>query len=130
MLETLKIIHFLALAVGLGGGVANAIVGAKITSQAPPLGGPVQRLLGRLSFVALIVLWLTGLWMAFGTTGLDGSVWFWIKIIVVLAMTTAAVAAQVAQMRGTATPDLMKKLGMGITAGAALAVVFAVLAFS
>lgn len=131
MLATLKIIHLLSLAVGLGGGVANALVGARVTAKAPEIGLPVQRLIGRLSFLALVLLWITGVWMVLDGRALgELGPWFWIKMIVVLALTAAAVTAQTAQLRGTATPARMRALGTGITGASALAVVFAVLAFS
>ena len=132
MLALLKIVHFIALAIGLGGGIANAIVGAKITSRDPALGGPAQKLIGRLSFAALILLWITGLWMLFGYYGFsDLSPWFWVKILAVLALTGAGVTAQLAMLKpGPDTPAKMKKLGMIMTGAATLAVILAVFAFT
>jgi len=130
LLITLKIVHYLSLAVGLGGGIANAIVGAKVTGHDPALGSPAQKLIGRLSFVALILLWVTGIWMSGQLYALsDYGPWFWLKMLAVLALTAAAVTAQGSQYRGTATPDRMKRLGLVMTLAATLAVVFAVLAF-
>jgi len=132
MFALLKIVHLLALAIGLGGGIANAIIGAKITARDPALGAPVQKLIGRLSFAALILLWITGLWMIFGYYALSSlSLWFWVKILAVLALTTAGVIAQLAVLKpGPDTPAKMKKLGMAMTGLSTLAVIFAVLAFS
>jgi hypothetical protein len=130
MLAMLKIVHYLSLAVGLGGGVANAIVGAKVTGREPGLGAPAQKLIGRLSFAALVLLWITGIWMGRELYALsDYGIWFWLKMLAVLALTAAAVTAQAGQLRGTATPQRMKILGLVMTISAALAVVFAVLAF-
>ncbi len=132
MLALLKIVHFLALAIGLGGGIANAIIGAKITTREPAMGGPVQKLIGRLSFGALILLWITGLWMLFGYYGFANlSLWFWVKILAVLGLTAAGVSAQLTMLKpGPDTPAKMKRLGMIMTGSASLAVVFAVLAFT
>ncbi|MCG6882875.1 MAG: hypothetical protein LJE62_03865 [Silicimonas sp.] len=132
MFALLKIVHFLALAIGLGGGIANAIVGAKITSRDPAMGAPVQKLIGRLSFGALILLWVTGLWMLFGYYGFsDLSLWFWVKILAALGLTAAGVTAQLAMLKpGPETPAKMKKLGMIMTGAATLAVILAVLAFT
>lgn len=131
MLALLKILHFLALAVGLGGGIANAIVGAR-TAQARQVGGPIQAALGRASLGALIVLWITGVWMAVAAHDLSSlGVWFWVKMAAVLALTAGAVAARVEMRRpGPDTPRRMKLLGMAMTGSSTLAVVFAVLAFA
>jgi hypothetical protein len=130
MLAALKIVHFLSLAVGLGGGIANGIVGARVSSRDPSLGAPVQKLIGRFSFAALLLLWVTGIWMGRDLYALsDFGIWFWLKILAVLALTAAAITAQASQLRNTATPRQTKLLGMVMTATASLAVVFAVLAF-
>ena len=132
MLAVLKIVHFLSLAVGLGGGIANGIFGAKVAPKAPEHAGPAQKLIGRLSFAALILLWVTGLWMIRASGGIVAlGLWFWVKMIAVLALTAAAVAMQLAYV--TLPPEKLparaKVLGMVMTAAATLAVVFAVLAF-
>ena len=132
MIATLKILHFLALAIGLGGGVASAIVGAKITANNPATGAPVQKLLGRMAFAALIVLWITGIWL-YRTLypGAVPSPWFWIKMAAVLVLTAAALAAQYTAFNpGPDTPARMKRLGMITTGAAALSVIFAGLAFT
>jgi hypothetical protein len=130
MLATLKILHFLGLAIGLGGGIAGGVVGARITSREPSLGAPVQKLIGRLSFAALIVLWVTGIWMGRELYALsEYGLWFWLKMLAVLALTAAAVTAQASQLRGRATPERMKALGIVMTLAATLAVIFSVLAF-
>ncbi|MCP5072406.1 MAG: hypothetical protein GY947_03820 [Rhodobacteraceae bacterium] len=139
MLDLLKTIHFLSFSMGIGGGIANAILGAKLAQAEPEFSAkfaPVARVVGRLSFLGLILLWLTGgamLSLAYdGWTGLP--VMFWIKIGFVVVLTFAATLAQVlvlgAQVRKRApNPAHMAKLGMAITGSAVLAVVFAVLAF-
>ncbi|MCP5085768.1 MAG: hypothetical protein GY952_03040 [Rhodobacteraceae bacterium] len=139
MYEILKAIHFLSFSIGIGGGVANALLGAKLAQAEPETAvkfAPVARLVGRLSFLGLILLWLTGgamLSLAYdGWTGLP--VMFWIKIGCVVVLTVAATLAQLmvlgAQVRKRPpNPARMAKLGMVITGSAVLAVVFAVLAF-
>jgi lysylphosphatidylglycerol synthetase-like protein (DUF2156 family) len=131
MLAILKILHFLALAIGLGGGAANLVIGNMAGAEGAPVTRPIQKRIGRVSFGALLLLWITGIWML-------GLGWrleylpplFWIKIIVVLVMTVAAVTAQVALLRpGPDTPAKLKKLGLMATSAAGLAVVFAVLSF-
>lgn len=131
MLATLKIVHLLALAIGLGGGVANLVIGRMAGAEGAPVARPIQKRIGRLAFGGLLLLWITGIWMlslsyAFG----DLALWFWVKMAVVLAMTAAAVAAQLEGLRpGPGTPAKLRRLGMLISAAAALTVVFAVLGF-
>lgn len=130
MLAILKIVHFLALAAGLGGGIANAVIGATAARKAPEVAGPLQLRIGRVSFVALVLLWITGLWMAFGWHGVGTlGLWFWVKMLAVLALTAAAVAAQLAiRNPGPGTPARMRTLGQIMLAASTLAVIFAVLA--
>jgi len=126
---TLKIIHFLALAVGLGGGVANQVLAAKAGGR-PEVARPVQRTISRVAFAALVLLWVTGLWMAWGRPVASLGPWFWVKMAAVLGLTGAAVTAQLAVLRpGPGTRALLKKLGIWMTVASTLAVVFAVLAF-
>lgn len=131
MIATLKIVHFLALAVGLGGGVANAVMAA-MGGKAREVVGPMQARIGQLGFGAVVLLWLTGLWLfasgqTLGTVGLM----FWLKILAVLVLTAAAVANQLARRRlppeqyAARAPVLGQIMGISAT----LAVIFAVLAF-
>jgi len=129
LLATLKIVHFLALAVGLGGGFANQILSARAGGH-PDVARPVQKTISRVAFAALVLLWVTGLWMAWGRPIASLGPWFWVKMAAVLGLTGSAVTAQLAMLRPRpGTPALLKKLGMSMTVSAALAVVFAVLAF-
>ena len=131
MLATLKILHLLALAIGLGGGIANLMIGRMAGPEGAPVTRPIQKRIGRMAFGGLILLWITGLWMlSLSYTLGDLALWFWVKMLVVLAMTAAAVTAQVALLRpGPDTPAKLRKLGLMVSTAAALAVVFAVLSF-
>lgn len=130
MLILLKSLHLLALAIGLGLGVAGLVIGAM--SKSPEVTRPIQRRLSRIAFAALILLWITGLWMvAQGYTFATLSLWFWLKMVVVVAMTGAAVTAQVLLLWPRPdTPALLKKLTHIVAGSAALAVILAVLAFA
>ena len=57
----LKSLHILALALGLGGGVANAIAArlARSRPEAAPAFGARQKRIGMVSVGALVVLWIT-----------------------------------------------------------------------
>ena len=127
---TLKALHILALAAGLGLGLANLVIGAM--SADPAITRPIQKRLSRVAFAALIVLWITSVWMAVIAYTLSTlPFWFWVKILVVLAMTAAAVTAQVALIRAPdpETPARLKRLTHIVTGSAALAVILAVIAF-
>ena len=139
MNETLLIIHYLAFSVGIGGGLANMLIGIQMRGAEPAtaaaLGGLRARI-GRASFIGLVLLWLTGLWMFFGYAGglASASAWFWLKMIAVLGLTAAALRIQavaLAAQRSGSPPDpaLMRRLGMASGLAAVLAVIFAVIAF-
>ena len=139
MLEAAKIIHFLSLAIGLGGSAASLLLGVRMVmapADARPTLMGLQKLIGRIAFAALILLWLTGLYMLDalygGWTGMGSA--FWLKIAAVAMLTLAAGTMQILGIRAqlTKTPPpraAMMLLGMTANASAALAVVFAVLAF-
>ncbi len=139
MFDILKIIHFISFSIGIGGGIANAILGAKMAGLEPEAAakiGLAARLIGRLSFGGLILLWITGLAMLSlaydGWSGLP--VTFWLKIAFVVVLTIAASFAQLlvlgAQLKGRPpSPASMAKLGMIVTGSAVVAVILAVIAF-
>jgi len=131
MLAALKILHILALAIGLGGGVVNLVIGHMAGEDGAPVTRPIQKRIGRMAFGGLLILWITGIWMLALNYGLDDlALWFWVKMLVVLAMTAAAVTAQVALLRpGPETPAKLRKLGIIISGAATLAVIFAALSF-
>ena len=125
-------LHLLAMAVGLGGSVANAVIGAMAGPENPALAGRLQKRIGRIAFAALILLWVTGVALVmYGPGAGTLSLWFWVKMLAVLALTGAAVTMQVAIL--TFGPErraaLARPLGMIMAGSATLAVVFAVLAF-
>ncbi len=134
----MDILHYVAFSIGIGGGVASMIIGIRMkraeAAAAPTLAG-IQKTIGRTSFGALIVLWLTGLWMVSTRFGWGALPWaFWIKFAAVLGLTGFALTAQwfALQAGRTGTPPApatMAKLGMGLNACALLALIFAVIAF-
>lgn len=90
MLEILKIIHFLSLAVGIGLGVASMVLGARAAAaQGPAIGAlrGTQGILGRISFAAIILLWITGIWLWLGYQSGATSTLFWLKIALVVVLT-------------------------------------------
>ena len=140
MLEFLKIVHFLSLSVGIGGGVANGIIGARAAKVDPPvravLGG-ISGLIGRLSFVAIVLLWLTGIamvYLAFGGWA-ELPTAFWVKIAFVVVLTALSVWLNLLAMRArrTRTPPpaaTMRTLGMVAGLCSLIIVIAAVIAFT
>ena len=95
--DALLILHYLALAIGLGGGISASVVAAVAAPRDPGLAGAVLVRLARFGFVALIVLWITGLAMLSQGAGAAAAPgWFWIKMGAVAVLTAAAVAMQIA----------------------------------
>ncbi|WP_157932994.1 CopD family protein [Roseovarius salinarum] len=130
--QALLIVHYLALAVGLGGGIAAGVVAHVAGPKDPALAGAVQVRLARFGFLALIVLWLTGSAMLAGGPGAAAlPVWFWVKMAAVVVLTGAAVWMQIAikKLEPAQRAARAKVLRPVMNAAATLAVVFAVLAF-
>lgn len=140
MIETLKIIHFIALAVGIGGGVANAIIGARAARSEPPIKvtlGSISGLIGKISGAAIILLWLTGIALVYllfdGWANLPWAFWIKLAFVVVLSLLSLRLNLYVMQANRTRTPPpaaTMKMLGQVAGLTSLLIVVFAVIAFT
>ncbi|MFZ2101934.1 MAG: hypothetical protein WAU86_15350 [Oricola sp.] len=135
-----KIIHFLSFSVGIGGGVAAALIGAR-ASRAPAEAVPVlrglQKTIGRIAFAAVVLLWLTGGYMVEAIKGGWSNLGtaFWLKIAAVVVLTAASATAQymvltIARRDPRRTGPTMAKIGMTATSAAIAALIFAVIAFS
>lgn len=139
MFETLKIIHFLSLAVGIGGGAANGIIGARMAAApdaAKPVLGGITGLIGRLSAGALALLWITGIALVLMTGGFAAMpTFFWVKLAFVVVLTLVSIRLQMLSIRAarSGTPPPMKtmaQLGRFASVNSILIVVFAVVAFA
>jgi hypothetical protein len=135
MVEALKVLHFLALAVALGGGVANLALRRQAMAAEPaarPALGAAQKRLALFSAVSVGVLWLTGIALVETVYG----VWtgfpavFWAKIAAATVWLAAVTTGQVLMRRPGPPSPLLKPLGMGGMASALLTLVLAVLAFT
>ncbi len=140
MLDLLKTIHFLSFAVAIGAGVSNLVLGARLSTfppQAMPSLGGFRLLLGKLSTIGLILLWLSGIWMVAVTAGigiLDNQTFLW-KLAAVAVLTVLSIVANLAVAKAKKTgipPDAnrMKRLGIGSQAMAILALILAIVAFN
>jgi len=135
---TLKIIHLLAVITGVGFSFANLLVG-KMSAQAAPAAmaeiGPIRARLGQLSFLSLVVLWITGIWMfQAGYGGGELPMMFRIKIALVILLTFLSVGLQYLAIRAARRgqpppPKRMKNLGMGAGITSVLVVISAVMVF-
>jgi hypothetical protein len=139
VIATLKILHFLAFSIGIGGGLANMLagmIGKRSDAAAKPALGKLQARIGLASALALVVLWITGVWLIVARYPQIGALplSFWLKMAAVLALTAAAGKLQLnalaAGQAGTPPPPSQKWLGMLATFFAVLAVVFAAIAFT
>ena len=140
MLVLAKIIHFLCFSAGIGGGVAAALVGIRAkgaAAEAVPVLRGLQKTLGRIGFGAVVLLWLTGIYMVYeikdGWTGLG--VAFWLKIVAVVILTAASLTGQyfaltAAKRDPAVMGPRMAKIGMTATTSAVAALILAVVAFS
>ncbi len=141
MLLVLKAIHILSLAIGIGGSVAAAIVGARSAKSQAEVShalGLIQKLLGRIVFAAIILLWITGIWMLSLAYGWQvkplGQIFSW-KMAAVVVLTIIATTSQILVLRATSkkqrpNPKVMKRLGQAGLLLAMLAAILAVYTFN
>lgn len=140
MIILAKILHFLSFSVGIGGGVAAMLAGIRAKSAAaeagPALRG-LQKIIGRISFGAIVLLWITGIYMVYALKGGWGGLGtaFWLKMAAVVVLTGASLTAQYYSLTAAGRDPAvmgarMAKIGMTASASAILAVILAVFAFA
>ena len=136
MHQTLLVVHFMCLAVGIGGGVASAVMGAT-SESAEPDGkaalGKAAAIVSNIGAVAIALLWITGIWMVMTSFG-GGTMptAFWLKMLGVVALTAAIIGMHLVKRRAAGGPppaDTMKKLGQIALVSATFAVIMAVVTF-
>jgi hypothetical protein len=140
MTEILKILHFLALAAAVGGGVANMAGAMQMKSAEGPARAAISALQARVSRIsagALALLWITGIALVYDIYGgWGGFGWaFWAKIAAVVGLTATSATAQVLMARARAAggpppAGVIPKLGRAGMVFALASVVFATLAFT
>jgi len=140
MVIILKIVHFLSLAVAVGGGVSSAVVGArmaKVEASVRPTLVSIQATIGKLGLGALVLLWLTGVALTYfyydGWNNLPPS--FWLKIIFVVILTGLSVRMNMKTGAATGSSDKVPNnsralLGQMAAASSFLIVIFATIAFT
>ena len=139
MILLVKIIHFLSFSIGIGGGVANMLIGIRSRGAAAetiPILRGLQKTIGRIAFGAVLLLWLTGLAMVYANGGSGGlGTAFWLKMLAVVVLTAASAMAQYMTMTAAKRDPAvmgpqMAKLGMTASGAAILALILAVIAFT
>lgn len=139
VIEILKIVHLLSLAVALGMTTANLVtmryVGG-VDAAARPAFGPLGRSFGAYGVMAVALLWVTGialLLLKYDVSGLPG--WFTAKLVFVVILTALVISARKVGAKaiagGTPPPmPLMWQITSAMLASGVLIVVCAVLAFN
>ena len=137
MEDILKIIHMFCL---FGGGAAmmgNGVLMRRLMASDGPPPDVVTEAMKRLGMIGLgsiVLLWITGIWMVINQGGTPGAV-FYIKLIGAAVVLGGSVmlgrAAAKAEAAGQAPdPATMKPISTAVALGAAIATIFAVLAFN
>lgn len=140
MEQTLLTIHLLSLVVGMGGGVANAVAGSMAAGADPAAAmtlGKLQSRIGDIGFVAIVLLWISGIWLVLGYHGGFAELpsGFTTKFVGVVGLSAAVVAMHVVKrsaMRAGRPPNAgtMKLLGKIALLSATFTVAMAVVTFN
>ena len=138
MFTLLKIVHLLSMGAGLGIGLANMIVGIRASNaQGIAVGAlrQAQGAMGLAALVAVILLWITGiwLWLVYHNGALDGL--FLVKIAAVILLTGMSITmnmkgAKAAKGGTPVDPDYAKRMGALMGLMSLIAVITAVMVFS
>ena len=139
MIEALKIVHLLSLAVALGMTTANLVTMgyvAGVDAAARPAFVPLGSAFGAYGVMAVALLWVSGVALTllnYDVTALSG--WFLAKLVVVVVLTGLVITARKtgakAIAEGVPPPmPLMRQITTAMLASGALVVVCAVIAFN
>jgi hypothetical protein len=136
--QTLLILHFLGLAMGLSVSIGNIVMLNLISKAAPPekaILGRFPPAISRVGRVGLALLWATGLTMAYTKwNGIGSMPWtFHVKLAAVVLLTVLVAYITSLERRvqrgDTAAAAQIQTVGKLTTLSALVAVVFAVLTF-
>ncbi len=140
MIILVKIFHFIALAMGIGGGITNMVLGLRAASAEAPAKialNMAQGAVGKVATAGLVLLWLTGiyLWIALHGAALSTQLSFQIKLAGVISLTLISAYANIMAMNAAKAgkgpdPVKMKRAGMGMMLSALVALIAAVVTFT
>ena len=139
MVETLKVVHLLSLAVALGMTTANLVTmgyAGGLDAAARPAFGPLGRAFGAYGVMAVALLWITGVALTllkYDVTALSG--WFLAKLVLVVVLTGLVITARTTGAKaiadGVPPPmPLMRQITTGMLGSGVLIVICAVMAFN
>jgi hypothetical protein len=135
MYHTLLVLHFLALAMAMGGGLSN-IIAKRQMPKAPPVTYPGFALasgaVGKMATLALAVLWVTGLWMGLlkfgGFGGFPALLWVKLALVTVLTGFSGSLNHLIIRARRAGTPPDGQKIDRHAYAISGLAVLIVIVA--
>jgi len=141
MFVFLKIVHFLAIALGGGASLAALIAPRAIAKSGhkgppPPALAMTLRMLGIAGLIAIVLLWLTGLGLLrIGYEGADLGPYFMVKlaaatIIFGISVWMNLMAARAARTKTPVNPVLVRRLGIAVRFLLIITIIMAVLVFS
>ena len=140
MLEILKLLHFIGIILGIGGGLANAISAVRLAGLPPetgPIVGGFRQTLGKMSTIGLVILWLSGIALIINQkdAGLLSDTLFLLKLGAVIVLSGFSIAANITVIsakKAGGPPDAkrMENLGKGALLSGTVALVLAVLVFN
>ena len=140
MLEVAKFLHFVGLALGIGGGLANLFLGLRASRAATPEAAETLRAMApthaRVATAGLALLWLSGLYLlAWGGLNALTIPAFQAKMIFVLLLTGVSVLArrtarQAVKAGQKPKTGRIRVMGVATLTSAFIALAFAILAFN
>jgi uncharacterized membrane protein len=139
VVDLLLWLHFVALGMGLGGGLAMSQVGPRLVAAAPDqrqVWWPLANVFFRIAAVGLVLLLITGplmLWLKFGGAG-GLNVWFQVKmglVVVAIVLVGFSMRGMAQLRRGDEGGGRLMSVTGPLTMLTVLAIILsAVLAFS
>jgi len=141
MLLALKSLHILALLLGGASTIGGAVMQRALqrSGHTGPLPAPValaMRVFPMLGLIAIVTLWITGIWMYMGAyQGLSLGIWFHLKLALATVILGGSVFANMALVRAARggpapNPKALRATATAIRLSLILAIILAVLTFS
>ena len=136
--QAIKIIHILCLMGGGAATIGNAVLMSNMLSEGGPpseLAMKSMRALGMVGLAAIVLIWITGIWLVLSQYAGGGLGWeFYVKVaaaavILVCVGTLSYLGARAGIEGRPPNPDVMRPLSMIVFICTIAAVALAVIAF-